>query len=108
MREWSHLDTYAIANLCILSICEFSNLHRVLAAYPQNVTESIKESVSSVQILDTYAQFRTWVDDVGALQEEDASLDRRIHHLDIYNEVFRLLKELFMTLQKCIVMRLYC
>ena len=101
MREWSHLDTYAIANLCILSICEFSNLHRVLAAYPQNVTESI-------QILDTYAQFRTWVDDVGALQEEDASLDHRIHHLDLYDEVFRLLKELFMTLQKCIVMRLYC
>ena len=105
MDNWDDLDTYVIANLCILAISEFSHLHGLVAADVQGVTQKASKNISKVQILDIYVQFRTWIDNVGALQEEEASLDRRIQHLDIFDEVFRLLKELFLTLYQCIPIR---
>ena len=103
MDDLDDLDTYAIANLCIMSISEFSTLNRSVLANAKDAWQSPMKGLSQVQLLDTYAQFRIWTDDVGALQEDEASLDCRIQLSDIYDEVFRLLKELVLTLSQCIV-----
>lgn len=52
-------------------------------------------------IPDALARFRTWVEDTGALQTGSASLDHRLGHADVRDEVLRLLGQLLQALEEC-------
>ncbi|KAL9072549.1 MAG: hypothetical protein Q9161_003561 [Pseudevernia consocians] len=49
-------------------------------------------------IMDAQAKFRTWVENIGALQRGKASLDDRLGHADIRAEILRLLSQLLLSL----------
>lgn len=52
-------------------------------------------------MVDAQARFRTWVENIGALQRGKASLDDRLGHADIRAEVLRLLNQLSLSLIDC-------
>lgn len=52
-------------------------------------------------ISDLYARFRVWTGNIGALQHNRSSLDHRIRHSGVRNEVIRLLAQLFSALTDC-------
>lgn len=54
---------------------------------------------SSEDIPDALARFRTWVDNIGALQTGGSSLDHRLRHADVRDEVLRLLSQLLQVLE---------
>ncbi|KAL8978302.1 MAG: hypothetical protein Q9205_006082 [Flavoplaca limonia] len=49
---------------------------------------------SSEDIPDALGRFRIWVDNIGALQKGESSLDYRLRHADVRDEVLRLLSQL--------------
>ncbi|RPB25170.1 hypothetical protein L211DRAFT_822583 [Terfezia boudieri ATCC MYA-4762] len=54
--------------------------------------------VSSELLKDTWARFNVWTSNIGALQRGRASLDFRLRHADVKEEVIRLLRHLNSTL----------
>ncbi len=52
-------------------------------------------------IVDAQARFRTWIENIGALQRGKASLDDRLAHADIKAEILRLLSQLLLSLTDC-------
>ncbi|KAF8432857.1 ankyrin repeat-containing domain protein [Terfezia claveryi] len=54
--------------------------------------------VSSELLKDTWARFNVWTSNIGALQRGKASLDFRLRHADVKEEVLRLLRHLNSTL----------
>ena len=57
--------------------------------------------MSEDDIVDAVARFRTWVDNIGALQRGESSLDYRLRHADLRTEVLRLLDQLMFNLEDC-------
>ena len=55
-------------------------------------------NISSELLKDTWARFNIWTSNIGALQRGRASLDYRLRHADVKEEVLRLLKHLNSTL----------
>lgn len=55
---------------------------------------------SSEDMPDALARFRTWVDNTGALQKGGSSLDYRLRHADVRDEVLRLLSQLLQALEE--------
>ncbi|KAL9035255.1 MAG: hypothetical protein Q9180_004957 [Flavoplaca navasiana] len=55
---------------------------------------------SSEDIPDALARFRIWVDNTGALQKGGSSLDYRLRHADVRDEVLRLLSQLLQALEE--------
>ncbi|KAL9629955.1 MAG: hypothetical protein Q9204_004983 [Flavoplaca sp. TL-2023a] len=55
---------------------------------------------SSEDITDALGRFRTWVDNIGALQKGGSSLDYRLRHADVRDEVLRLLSQLLQALEE--------
>lgn len=53
---------------------------------------------SPEDVSDALARFRTWIDNIGALQRGGSSLDHRLRHADIRVEVLRLLSQLLQAL----------
>ncbi|KAL8962304.1 MAG: hypothetical protein Q9193_001271 [Seirophora villosa] len=49
-------------------------------------------------VSDALARFRTWIDNIGALQRGGSSLDHRLRHADVRVEVLRLLSQLLQAL----------
>lgn len=49
-------------------------------------------------IVDAQARFRTWIENIGALQRGKASLDDRLAHADVKAEISRLLSQLLLSL----------
>jgi len=58
-------------------------------------------NVSSEFLKDTWARFNVWTSNIGALQRGRASLDYRLRHADVKEEVLRLLRHLNSTLSQC-------
>ncbi|KAF8421821.1 ankyrin repeat-containing domain protein [Tirmania nivea] len=56
--------------------------------------------VSSEVLRDTWARFNVWTSNIGALQRGRASLDYRLRHADVKEEVLRLLRHLNSTLSQ--------
>ncbi|KAL8907441.1 MAG: hypothetical protein Q9207_001411 [Kuettlingeria erythrocarpa] len=54
---------------------------------------------STEDIPDALARFSTWVDNIGALQRGGSSLDHRLRHADVRDEVLRLLGQLLRALE---------
>lgn len=52
------------------------------------------EGLTATELKDTNDRFNMWARSLGALQKGSASLDFRIAHDDIFNEVLRLLRQL--------------
>ena len=52
-------------------------------------------------IIDAQARFRTWIENIGALQRGEASLDHRLRHADIRIAVLKLLQQLSVNLNDC-------
>ena len=52
------------------------------------------EGLTAIELKDTNDRFNMWARSLGALQKGPASLDSRIAHDDIFDEVFRLLRQL--------------
>ena len=52
-------------------------------------------------IVDALARFKTWIENIGALQRGKASLDDRLKHADVRAEVLRLLSQLLLSLDDC-------
>ncbi len=67
----------------------------------QNEQELSKNDISEDAIIDAQARFRTWIENIGALQRSEASLDHRLRHADIRLAVFKLLKQLYINLDDC-------
>ena len=57
--------------------------------------------VSSELLKDTWARFNVWTSNIGALQRGRASLDYRLRHADVKEEVLRLLRHLDSSLSQC-------
>ncbi|KAL8650706.1 MAG: hypothetical protein Q9226_005029 [Calogaya cf. arnoldii] len=72
-------------------------LRELLQKYKEHdwvLSESSNEDIS-----DALARFKTWADNIGALQRGGSSLDHRLRHADIRDEVFRLLGQLLEALE---------
>lgn len=67
----------------------------------QNEQELSENGISDEAIIDAQARFRTWVENIGALQRGEASLDHRLRHADIRLGVLKLLKQLYINLNDC-------
>ena len=67
----------------------------------QHEQELSKKDISRDAITDREARFRTWIEDIGALQRGEASLDHRLRHADIRLTVLKLLKQLGIDLDDC-------
>ena len=67
----------------------------------QNEQEQSKNGISEDAIIDAQARFRTWIENIGALQRGEASLDHRLRHGDIRLAVLKLLKQLDINLDDC-------
>lgn len=52
-------------------------------------------------LVDAQVRFRTWIENIGALQRGKASLDDRLGHADVRAEVLRLLGQLLQSLSDC-------
>ena len=52
------------------------------------------EGLTAIELKDINERFTMWARSLGALQKGPASLDSRIAHDDIFNEVLRLLRQL--------------
>ena len=57
--------------------------------------------VPNESIVDAMDRFKIWAGNIGALQSGRASLDDRLGHSDVRNEVLRLLKQLLGSLTDC-------
>ena len=67
----------------------------------QKEQELSKNGVPEDAIIDAQARFRTWVENIGALQRGEASLDHRLRHADVRLAVLKLLKQLYVNLDDC-------
>ena len=61
----------------------------------------LENNIPEDAIEDALARFRTWVENIGALQRGKASLDDRLGHADIRAEILRLLSQLLLSLDDC-------
>ena len=67
----------------------------------QKGQELSKNGIPEDAIIDAQARFRTWVENIGALQRGEASLDHRLRHADVRFAVLKLLKQLYVNLDDC-------
>ena len=63
--------------------------------------ELSKNGIPRDAIIDRQARFRTWIEDIGAQQCGEASLDYPLRHPYVRLEVLRLLKQLCIDLHDC-------
>jgi hypothetical protein len=59
---------------------------------------TLVEGFNVDEFSDSFARFRMWAGNIGALQRDKLSLDHRVRYSDLCLEVIRLLKQLLTTL----------
>ena len=74
---------------------------RLLRKQQEDDRYFLENHIPEDAIEDALARFRTWVENIGALQRGKASLDDRLGHADIRAEVLRLLSQLLLGLDDC-------
>ena len=74
---------------------------RLLQTQQGQEQQLLENNISEDAIVDALARFRTWIENIGALQRGKASLDDRLAHADIRAEVSRLLSQLLRSLDDC-------
>lgn len=72
-------------------------LRELLQKYKERDWEHSEYSTEDIP--DALARFSTWVDNIGALQRGGSSLDHRLRHADVRDEVLRLLGQLLRALE---------
>jgi hypothetical protein len=63
--------------------------------------QSLPEGFTALDFLDVFARFQIWTGNIGALQQGRASLDHRIQHTHVSDEVKRLLGQVALALLDC-------
>jgi len=71
---------------------------RLLRTQQEQDQQILASDIPEDAIVDALARFRTWIENIGALQRGEASLDHRLRHTDIRVEVLRLLGQLLLSL----------
>ena len=74
---------------------------RLLPTQEGNGHQPLANDLPEDAIIDALARFRTWIENLGALQRGESSLDYRLRHADIRVEVLRLLCQLLLNLNDC-------
>ncbi|KAF2661221.1 ankyrin [Lophiostoma macrostomum CBS 122681] len=94
------LDTAAenIAQLCLQCNQSFNAIKSTIAELPASDNNKLPVGFSGTTFLDVFARFRIWTGNIGALQRGKSSLDHRIQHTYLRNEVIRLLRQTIIAL----------
>ncbi|KAI9790139.1 MAG: hypothetical protein M1816_005339 [Peltula sp. TS41687] len=95
------MDSTTIADLSFQCKQKFMSLKREISMRSGSNSQDgdrFPEGFISEDNLDSFARFRVWIGNIGALQRNKSSLDYRIRHSEVRDEVVRLLTQLLSAL----------
>jgi len=95
------LPNAIVAVLAQQCIQRFEAVEKLISDVETHDLRSPLEGFTTTDFLDIFARFRIWTGNIGALQRGRASLDNRIEHTHVYDEVKRLLREVALALLDC-------
>jgi hypothetical protein len=97
-------DSTIITDLSLQCKQRFTILCREISSLDSNNSRArgpFPEGFIPEANLDSFARFRVWAGNIGAFQRNKSSLDHRIRHSAVKDEVARLLTRLLCALADC-------
>ena len=90
------VDPILIANKTLLCLQRFKEVY----VSSKSWSSATEYDPSPSDIEDSWGRFRIWTDNIGALQQQRSrsSLDHRLRHSDVRDEILRLLAQLLSAL----------
>ena len=99
-------STATVATLSQQCTQRFETIKILISSISIPDAQSLPQGFTTILFLDIFTCFRIWTGNIGALQQGRASLDHRIQHSHVYDEVKRLLGQVALALLDCRVTRL--
>jgi hypothetical protein len=95
-------DSTSITELSSQCKLKFASIKRRVSLLTDAQEVTLLEGFNLDDFSDSFARFRMWARNIGALQRDKlSSLDHRVRYSDLRIEVIRLLKQLFGALTDC-------